>query len=419
MVRVVVFFIINLDSKFYSYSIYCVGHIGSSTIKASLLVEQKKVLPAVIENRASLLVLADQLLKQLEKQLDNILGNSDMANDNAAKEAQSIVKIMEEVKYARKNAANTPPSGSMSSIVKRSLGFLVTVRDRNALAWAEEYVDQSKVAHANGGSGEAKLWRPLVDRCYPFGAIKNRVVETEPTTLNIFARVKKVKNQQAGERGKSAQEVEPKAVGVFRLSEPRGCIACQTISSEGETLSFDLSELLEGEYAICFVKPGTEAGPNKTAMCLESDPKLTLEFVKSEGNDRRDDGDSDGDGDYYDDYYDSDYYEDDDEEEDEEYCGSQSDHHTAEGLPDAEEKDNRSGSDGDDIIQEGSDVVESNEDGRGSVSIIVPDNDNNEETAARHRGSNKRSSSYHVKSEPKKQGFLRKTFGFIKGNKSG
>ena len=320
MVRVVVFFIINLDSKFYSYSIYCVGHIGSSTIKASLLVEQKKVLPAVIENRASLLVLADQLLKQLEEQLENLLRKSDMTSDNTAKKGQSILKIMEEVKCAKKNAAKTPPSGSMSSIVKRSLGFLVSVRDCNALAWAKGYVDKSKVAHANGGSGEDDkrtiLWCPLVDRCYPFGAIKNRVVETQPTTLNIFARLKKVKAQQAGERGK---EVEPKEVGVFRLSEPGDCVAFQTISSEGETLSIDLPKLSEGKYAIFFVQPGTEAGP-KTAMCSESDPKLTVEFVD---NDRRDDDDSDRDGDYSDNYDDDD--EEDDYQNDDRFPDSQSD----------------------------------------------------------------------------------------------
>jgi hypothetical protein len=221
------------------------------------------------------------------------------------KTVQRSLKVIEDVKNSRDNAAISPPKKPIGSLlapsVKRSLGFLVIVRDCNALAWAEEYQKPFAVDDADN---EDQLFRPKVDNFYPFGTIKSQFVKykavandekvtVEPITLNIFARVGKGKvvgpsddqeklkvdvgKQKAGGVDKSAQE-EPTELGVFRVrnindayddvrkesvcgwyQDVNGSICspespgsifmpmkCRIPSAgEGETLSLDFTKLLE------------------------------------------------------------------------------------------------------------------------------------------------------------------------------
>ena len=258
----------------------------------------------------------------------------------------------------------------------------MTVRDCNALAWAEDYVDHSKLllhsanrgAH-NGKADVAKLWQPLVDTYYPFGAIKNRVVVVDGTpasmVLNIFARAKKVKAQvqaSSGDKGKlKTEDREPKEVGVFfQCSEQENYAICscadtdgnnvelvKPISSEGDTLSFEFSGLLkelgsELKFSICFVKPGPESGP-KTAM--PNNPELTVVFVKSNDNDGNDNAPNEYSDEEYDEY-DSEYY----------YAEDYSDADYLDGDERREERNSRSdaGTDGS-SIQEGEEEQEEEE----------------------------------------------------------
>ena len=175
--------------------------------------------------------------------MDDLFTNSNMTDKVVIKTIQRSLKVVEDVKNSRDNAAATPPKKPSSSLpapsVKRSLGFLVIVRDVNALAWAEQYKKPFVVDHADK---EDQQFRPKVDKYYPFGTIKTQFVNykaiaiddkvsVEPIKLNVFARVGKGKvvgpsdemeksksdvGKLKADQDKSTQ-LEPTELGVFRV----------------------------------------------------------------------------------------------------------------------------------------------------------------------------------------------------------
>lgn len=320
--------------------------------------ETEKYKKEKIDNREGLRKVAVDLLVELEKYVNKLFANSNMKK--VFEDVQRSLKIIEDVKNSRDNAAypaqKTLTSSILASYVKRCLGFLVVVRDCNALAWAEEY---SKPFFDDGAEKETQ-WRVKVDRYYPFGTIKCQYVKyTAPfsygkssLTLNIFARAGKGKVVfHSDDKGKDKlvdSNAEVVEIGVFCvrnegahedvssetvcswyekdeavcLPDTNGSIFKQMkyeIPADGATQSLDFSKILEIDfqekglskvkYAICFIKPtpksvaveGAEADAKAEAvvdkaLCSKDDPMLTVVFERDVNNDDSDSSDAGSEG---------------------------------------------------------------------------------------------------------------------------
>ena len=262
-----------------------------------------------IRDREGLFKAAENLLAQLEAYVDDLFSSSNMADKAVTKTVQRSLKVIDDVKNSRDNAAFAAPRKPTSSLlapyVKRCLGFLVIVRDCNALAWADNYL---KPYVDDQTDDEDQLWRPKVDKHYPFGTIKSQFVNytsysnegsisVKEVKLTIFARVGKGKvtipsddqeklkaeqvklkaeQEKKGDEAAAGQD-EPTEIGVFRVrnvEDPREDVSRETvcgwyenkdsgvvcssespgckyvpmkfdIPAEGSTLSLDFTKLLE------------------------------------------------------------------------------------------------------------------------------------------------------------------------------